>query len=182
MVYRSPHNQDEGDLQTGTRVCRTCDLRHPMTEFYFANGGKHRRRVCKTCVDVRFKERRAANPERYARQSRRWSIRTKYGLTEEQFEALLMEQQYRCQVCRVKLTKDITNVDHDHATNQVRGLLCFNCNVAIGHFRDDPNLMEAAASYVRVARRLAALDADLAAIDREIEDLLSPQETTCPSS
>lgn len=177
MVYRSPHNQDEGDLQTGTRVCRTCDLRQPMTEFYFANGGKHRRRVCKTCVDARFRERRDADPARYSRMVRRSTIKQKYGLTDEQFLRLLEEQRYRCAICWVRLTITTTHVDHDHQTNQVRGLLCFNCNVGIGHFRDDAALMRRAAGYVTAARMFAQLDADLAEVYREIAELLS-EETT----
>ena len=42
-------------------------------------------------------------------------------------------------------------VDHDHKTNEVRGLLCQRCNLGLGHFRDDPQLMEFAAQYIRVS-------------------------------
>ena len=39
-------------------------------------------------------------------------------------------------------------VDHDHSTGQIRGLLCQRCNLGIGHFRDDPLLLEFAAQYL----------------------------------
>ena len=40
-------------------------------------------------------------------------------------------------------------VDHDHKTGKIRGPLCHRCNLGIGHFRDDPELLEFAAMYLR---------------------------------
>jgi len=77
-----------------------------------------------------------------------------YGLTLETFEAMLIAQDGRCAACdRVMTTPcskahTATMVDHCHKTGKVRGLLCRRCNMAIGQFCDDPDLLIQAASYL----------------------------------
>lgn len=48
----------------------------------------------------------------------------------------------------------LLSVDHDHISGHVRGLLCRNCNSAIGLLRDDPELIRRAANYVERTRQL----------------------------
>jgi hypothetical protein len=69
----------------------------------------------------------------------------KYGLTQESFEALVEAQGRRCLGCgeERKLV-----VDHDHATGVVRGLLCGQCNTALGFAYDSPTILRALADYL----------------------------------
>lgn len=73
------------------------------------------------------------------------SIKLKYGLTKENYNKLLIKQNYKCFLC---LRKRKLVVDHNHKTNQIRGLLCQRCNIGIG-FLDNTNLVQKAINYVR---------------------------------
>lgn len=92
---------------------------------------------------------RARNREKAAAWERRYRIKRLYGITLEKFDAMMAEQQGRCKIC----DKDITTkgkavIDHCHATKAVRGLLCRECNLVIGHAFDDPTILTRAASYL----------------------------------
>lgn len=72
-----------------------------------------------------------------------------YGLTVEQFEALLAEQGDKCKICRRDLQQGRkTHIDHCHESGVVRGVLCHSCNVGLGHFRHSPELLKLAAEYL----------------------------------
>jgi hypothetical protein len=84
-----------------------------------------------------------------------------YGITPQQVQDLLASQNHQCAICGLT---DTTNprvfpiIDHCHTKNYVRGLLCCNCNQAIGKMKDDPKLFRKAAKYLenfnRAARRV----------------------------
>ena len=75
-----------------------------------------------------------------------------YGLTAESLQALYEAQQGRCAICREE--KPVRGgpaglaIDHDHRTGRVRGLLCVNCNQALGKFGDSTDLLIAAVLYL----------------------------------
>lgn len=62
---------------------------------------------------------------------------------------MLQTQGGLCAICRAA---PAAHVDHDHATNAVRELLCFNCNGGLGQFRDDPAVLLAAVAYLEKHR------------------------------
>ena len=73
-----------------------------------------------------------------------------YGISREQYEALLAQQGGVCGICR-KPPQEPLCVDHSHATGRVRGLLCRKCNTALGSFDDDVSVMAAGIAYLRKA-------------------------------
>jgi hypothetical protein len=91
-----------------------------------------------------------AHPEKKARHKRTWWLRLNYGMTQPQFLELLAKQDGACAICGTldPAPHPSFSVDHDHQTGKVRGLLCFNCNIALGKFRDSPDLLEKALVYL----------------------------------
>lgn len=84
-----------------------------------------------------------------------YDLKRSYGIGIEQYDAMLSIQNEACAICRKpehvfdkngKLRK--LAVDHCHTTGLVRGLLCTNCNKALGHFKDDVNLLNSAIKYL----------------------------------
>lgn len=58
-----------------------------------------------------------------------------------------------CAVCgRIGVTRKL-NVDHNHKTNEVRGVLCYRCNYGLSWFQDNPERMQAAAAYLAITPR-----------------------------
>jgi hypothetical protein len=93
--------------------------------------------------------------------------KAKYGLSPADFERMLIRQNFRCAVCRIR-PADTLCVDHCHVTGEVRGLLCRKCNTGLGCFNDSPVLMLKAMAYLfwhaarQIGARLAAGQAFIA--------------------
>jgi hypothetical protein len=78
--------------------------------------------------------------------TRGYHLAARYGITEEHFDRMAERQGGLCAVCR---ERPGTHVDHDHETAQVRGLLCYPCNAAVGNLSDLPGRAERIARYLR---------------------------------
>jgi hypothetical protein len=76
----------------------------------------------------------------------------RYGISAEVAQTRMAAQGWRCALCKAALWSQsaafVPHVDHDHETGTVRGLLCKQCNVGLGAFRDDPRVLSAAGEYL----------------------------------
>jgi DNA repair exonuclease SbcCD ATPase subunit len=82
---------------------------------------------------------------------RDWTFRYKYGISLQERDAMIEAQGGRCAVCGAKFgdTKaDYPSVDHCHSSGRIRGILCANCNIALGLAHDDPKILRALADYL----------------------------------
>lgn len=127
------------------KQCKDCAEVKPYSEFYKAPGnadGYHTR--CKIC-------RRAYNATYYTKEKRRkYHVQHAYGLSLEQLSELRTLQSDCCAICKAAFTNE-PHVDHSHKDGHVRGLLCRECNVGLGHFGDSIGVLLSAADYLRRA-------------------------------
>ncbi len=109
-------------------------------------GARNYKDKCKACAAVAFSKWRKAHPEKWKVRVRRWL----YGIDEATFQAALTAQDHKCAVCRKPFDETSKpNVDHNHDTKEFRGLLCRNCNLALGHLGDCIEVLERAIAYLK---------------------------------
>ena len=90
----------------------------------------------------------------YVKESTRERGLKQYGLTPEGFNNMWTSQRGKCAICGIEMRprgrdKNSACIDHNHLTGDVRGLLCRGCNHGIENLKDDPDVLEAAAEYLR---------------------------------
>jgi hypothetical protein len=85
----------------------------------------------------------------------------KYGLTKAGYDEMLTRQGGKCAICggdnMMNGRMAHMSVDHDHTTGEVRGLLCNNCNAALGYAHDNPEILLKLVDYLRRPRHLESL-------------------------
>lgn len=138
-------------------VCTGC-LEFKEISDFGNDRGKLKKR-CKQCVKAYNSKRYSENKEKIKENVRQWKAKNpskvksllkswrirQYGITIEQYEKMLERCGGLCEIC-YKSRK--LHIDHDHKTGKVRGLLCFDCNTAIGKLGDNPEVILSAHKYL----------------------------------
>lgn len=137
-TQHSYHRVSDVDASTKTGTCAVCGpaakVRHDRS--------RDRWRCCQS-------DSRKSRPMAAAAR-RQYHLKSKFGLSDAEYAAMLAEQGGVCAICGGECaTGWRLAVDHCHQTGQIRGLLCGRCNRAIGQMEDDPELLGAAANYLR---------------------------------
>lgn len=110
---------------------------------------------CRACLLIGYRERIR---NRAGSESIKWyQVKAKFGITKEQWHERLAAQGFKCLICTLDLRviaegrrdKRTACLDHDHKTGKIRGFLCPKCNQGLGLLNDSPELLEAAAVYLR---------------------------------
>lgn len=146
------------------KTCCRCKIEKCESEFrrrIYKNGTIGLRSYCKPCQQAERDAYRASSPKdndrnkaynkRNATKIRGSKLAKKYWphLTWEQaiqeWDRLFSEQNGHCAMCPNTAR---LHVDHDHNTNVVRGLLCYNCNNGIGRLKDSMDILNSAMKYL----------------------------------
>jgi hypothetical protein len=136
----------------GMKWCPECDGIKPLDEFPRNRSQKSGYgSYCKPCHNRITREHIEGKGG-----ARNYHLRRRYAITVEHFDRMFAEQGGVCAICE---EAPAVHVDHDHDTKRVRGLLCFNCNGALGQFRDRTDLMVKAVAYLEPKLFGPALDA-----------------------
>lgn len=130
-----PQGSTEKSLEMGgvsTKKCRLCGIEKPLSEFYKRSDSGHYRSECKDCIKTLSRFRQT-------------------GWTPEAYEKAFIEQDGKCAICGCTLNSSRYTQfagDHDHKTGKLRGLLCTNCNTALGLMKDSPIRLMNAVDYL----------------------------------
>lgn len=115
-----------------TKYCPVCKKIKPLSEFNFNTRG---RKFAYTCCIKCTKER---------------NIFRNFGITLKEYDTMLEKQDGGCKIYGIKIPggQGRFHIDHDHITGKIRGLLCSNCNLALGNAKDDIRILAAMIQYL----------------------------------
>jgi hypothetical protein len=134
------------------KKCNICNESRTISDFWklktSPDGLQYTCKICQRKINKKHKE---ANKER-VKLNRRKNLLKSYGLTTEDYDKMIEAQGGVCKICKDPKAKhwrtDKLFVDHDHKTGRVRGLLCHDCNYALGGFKDRIDLLKEAIKYL----------------------------------
>ncbi len=136
-----------------TLSCSSCKEEKDESLFPLARGKTRGYAwVCKECKKAKHQAKKASmSDEDWFLMQRRYWLKTEYGLSLEDYNNKVKEQDHKCAICKCDETdafKGLLFVDHCHTTGNVRGLLCHHCNTALGKFKDSKEILTSALDYV----------------------------------
>lgn len=127
-------------------ICQNCG------EEYLELDIKLRAGKGKFCSNKCYQEYRRKHSRNENEANRLYQKKNKYGLLEEEYYSLFKVQGNKCAICGKEFDEvNIANVDHSHESNKVRGLLCRDCNLLLGHAHDNVEILKRAIDYLNNA-------------------------------
>lgn len=150
--------------------CPRCQTLKTREDFHKSNTRRGVQSRCKLCQKQQLIDRRLKSPEVFrtyknksdARQAgtqklkdqrKNWALKSAYGITLEDYGAMLEKQNGCCAICGSSDTgskHSHFHVDHSHDTDKVRALLCAGCNIGLGAFKENIDALQNAVAYLKL--------------------------------
>ena len=110
----------------------------------------YRRSNCKVCDKERHRSYKESNRTVVNKKRVEYNRTKRAFFPPDLFEERLTSQGGVCAICGAEEAggRGQFHADHDHATETPRGVLCHRCNIALGHFRDNPEILQSAIEYL----------------------------------
>lgn len=141
------------------RSCEECGARYTPR----SGSAKCCSAPCKSARDTRLRKKK--DPTAKREQSRAYRLRKLFGLSVEQYDAMLLAQEGRCAICRNRPGRQRLAVDHNHKTGAIRGLLCGRCNhKLLGSAKESSEILRRAADYLESPPASAVLSPPLSVL------------------
>ena len=136
------------------KKCNGCFIEKSVEEFYIRKVGSKGQPLyksrCKECINKKnlhnYYNETTEQRLRRIKNNAATHLKRKFGLTSEEFSAMMLKQNNKCKICECEMK--LPQVDHNHTTGKIRGLLCKPCNMAIGLLKEDTKVFYNAISYI----------------------------------
>ena len=129
------------------KACKSCKTFQAESSFYAHNTTSDKLfKTCKSCCRSaeKLRKRDYSAPSRVSSK-----MKSKYGITLEDYNQMYDLQSGVCKICgQAETNGKRIAIDHNHITGKVRGLLCNHCNIGLGKFFDNPQLLQSAINYL----------------------------------
>jgi len=144
-----------GVYNLNMKTCNKCNIEKPFNKFDKTPAGNLRN----TCESCRWEYKKSLpsyidkkNKVRLGNKNRQYNLKKSYDMSLEEYDQILKKQNNKCAICEKENShkNKFLFVDHDHESNQVRGLLCHACNILIGNAKDSPQVLERAIAYLKL--------------------------------
>ena len=138
------YQEERKKMQSLIRVCIKCSAEKENNSINFVSDKNGIKNICRSCDASR----RSVNYKDNIKREKNYRLKKEYGISIEEYDERLKKQNGCCAICLKQPSKKRLAVDHSHSTGKIRGLLCSNCNTAIGKFKDDKSLLAKAIDYL----------------------------------
>lgn len=145
------------------KMCTVCGIVKDNNDFYWHSNNNRYHSECKDCSKKRSKRYREQNPDKIKQMREKYKerrkdiryetdrksyLKYKYNINEEIYNDMYQQRDGCCEICGKQIEYRKLCVDHNHINNKLRGMLCKSCNMALGLFTDNIDILKNAINYL----------------------------------